>query len=266
MTTIKFIVIGLLAIYLLLGVGVFVFQERLIFLPEKLPQDFRFDFDTPFDEHMVEMKDGAVINALHFKSQDPRGLIVYFHGNAGSLERWGEVVTPFVDLGFDVLIMDYRGYGKSVGERTHSAMLNDADELYDFALNLTSEDSLVVYGRSIGSSFASYLGGKRNPSKVVLETPFYSLADVAKKVTPLYPTALLRFNFKNFESLKSGNCPVYIFHGTKDRVVPFESGKRLYESLDPGRAEFIQVDDGYHNNLASFEKYQTEIRRVLLDE
>lgn len=267
MNLLKIILIVLFALYFLVGLAIYFFQEELIFLPEKLDKDFAYDFSSSFEEHFLEMSDGAIINALHFKSDSSKGLILYFHGNAGSLRRWGEVVEPFVSLGFDVLIMDYRGYGKSTGKRTYKKMLSDADQLYEFALSKSPEDKLIVYGRSLGSSFASHLAGKNNPLKLILETPFLSLGDIANRVAPIYPPSyLLRFNFKNHEALKEATCPIYIFHGTEDNVVPFQSGKDLYETLDPNQASLIVVEGGGHNNLANFDTYQEEIRNVLLNE
>ena len=267
MNLLKIIFIVLFALYFLVGLAIYFFQEELIFLPEKLDKDFAYDFPFDFQEHFIEMADGASINALHFKADSSKGLILYFHGNAGSLRRWGEVVEPFVELGFDVLITDYRGYGKSTGKRTYKKMLADADQLYEFALGKTTEDRLILYGRSLGSSFASHLAGKNNPSKLILETPFLSLGDIANRVAPIYPpNYLLRFNFKNHESLKKAQCPIHIFHGTEDNVVPLQSGEELFQTLDPDQAQLIVVEGGGHNNLASFDRYQREIRNVLLNE
>ncbi len=267
MNLIKIIFITLFALYLLVGMAIYFFQEELIFLPEKLDKDFVYDFSFDFEEHFIEMTDGASINALHFQSDSSKGLILYFHGNAGSLRRWGEVAEPFVMLGFDVLIMDYRGYGKSTGKRTYKKMLADADKLYEFALTKSPENRLILFGRSLGSSFASHLAGKNNPSKLILETPFLSLGDIANRVAPIYPPSyLLRFNFKNHESLNEAKCPIFIFHGTEDNVVPLESGKKLFETLDSEMARFIVIAGGGHNNLSAFEEYQHEIRNVLLNE
>lgn len=246
---------------------VYFFQESLIFLPEKLDRDFEYSFPASFEEHFIRMEDGAEINALHFKSDSSKGLILYFHGNAGSLRRWGDVVIPFVNVGYDVLIVDYRGYGKSTGKRTYQNMLTDADKLYEFALTLSTEDNLIVFGRSLGSSFASHVAGKNNPSKLILETPFISLGDLANRVAPLYPPSrMLRFNFKNHESLKSATCPIYIFHGTEDNVVPLSSGLKLYESLDPNQAKMFVIEGGEHNDLASFDAYQKALASILQDE
>ena len=109
MNTIKLILVGLISLYLFIGAIIYFLQEQFIFLPDKLPEDFKFEFDHDFEEHFLSTKNGGKINVLHFKTQDAKGLIVYFHGNAGSLERWGDVISPFVDMGYDVLIPDYRG-------------------------------------------------------------------------------------------------------------------------------------------------------------
>ena len=264
MSILKFILISVISIYLLLGILIYAFQEQLIFLPEQLPDDFEYEFQANFNELFIERPDGAVLNALHFQVPDSKGLIVYFHGNAGSLRRWGEVVEPFVQMGFEVLIMDYRGYGKSSGDRDRMSMLQDAEAIYKKALTLAKEDRIILYGRSIGSAFACHLAGKHQPSKLILEAPFYSMANVANKLFPIFPTSsLLKYNFRNYQSLKSTSCPIYMFHGTNDEVVPMESGKKLYHSIDSNPKEFIVVENGAHNNLATFERYQREISRVL---
>lgn len=264
MNTVKIVVVIAVALYLTVGAFVYFLQENLIFLPVQLPKDFQFEFQTAFEEHFIPMEDGAEINALHFRHQDPKGLIVYFHGNAGSLERWGEVVYPFVERGFEVLIVDYRGYGKSTGKRTGKKMLSDADTIYEFAKQLTAEKNIILFGRSLGSSFASYLGGKNNPSKVILETPFYSLEDVANGMLPIYPTSLLlRYQFKNHEFLKKAQAPVYIFHGTEDEVVPYDSGERLYQSLVTVPSVIITIDGGHHNDLDQFNEYWAQMEMAL---
>lgn len=267
MTILKFTLIGLLGLYILVGIGIYFFQEKLIFLPEELPRDFEFRFESQFEEHFISMDDGAEINLLHFKSDSAKGLILYFHGNAGNLERWGDIVSPFVDIGFDVMIMDYRGYGKSTGKRTYKSLLSDADRMYEFALNHVEEDQLILFGRSIGSSFASHLAGKYNPSKLILETPFYSLGDIANRVAPIYPPSyFLRFDFKNYKALESASCPIYIFHGTSDLIVPLKSGQDLYQTLDPSNSRLYIVKDAGHNDLASFDSYWVDLKRTLQNE
>ncbi len=93
----------------------FFFQEKLIFFPEKLDKNFKFNFPSKFDEINIKTGDNKLLNGLLFKADNPKGLIFYLHGNAGSLNSWGEVAKTYVNLHYDVFILDYRGYGKSEG-------------------------------------------------------------------------------------------------------------------------------------------------------
>ncbi|WP_462253480.1 alpha/beta hydrolase [Ekhidna sp.] len=264
LNTLKLLLIILLGLYLTFGVIIYALQERLIFLPEDLPMDYKYSFKADFDEHFITMDDGAEINGLHFTQKDSKGLILYFHGNAGNLARWGEIVYPFVELGYEVFIVDYRGYGKSSGKKSQKAMLKDADSIYKYATQIADEDSIVLFGRSIGSSFACYLAGKNNPSKLILETPFHSLKDVARDIIPIYPTnLLLRYDFDNEQSLSTASSPIYIFHGTDDEVVDYSSGKKLLESLENKPSEFYTIEGGHHNDLSNFPAYWESMKQVL---
>ena len=161
-------------------------------------------------------------------------------------------------------LQDYRGYGKSSGKRSERRMLSDAEMIYSFAKGIRSENKIILFGRSIGSAFASYLAGKHTPSKLILETPFYSLKDVAKDVMPLYPSKyLLRYNFENHSYLKDTKIPIYIFHGTDDEIVKYDSGKELFNSLSNDQAYFITIEGGHHNDLMSFDSYQSKMEEIL---
>ena len=101
-------------------------------MPDKLPQDYSYNFPENFEEINLKTNDGAILNALYFKVDKPKGVVLYFHGNAGELSRWGIVVQKFVDLNFDVLVMDYRTYGKSTGKLSQNALYEDAQLFYDY--------------------------------------------------------------------------------------------------------------------------------------
>lgn len=254
MTWIKTIIILIVVLYLLAGLFLYLFQERLIFQPDVLPEDYEYWFDAEFDELNLEMDDGAVLNALHFKINEPKGMIVYFHGNAGDLSRWGEIAIPFTQYGYEVLIVDYRGYGKSTGDRTQKAMLKDAENVYAHATTLWDQDKIVVYGRSLGGAFATHVAAEFSPRLLILETPFYSVTDVAKSFGWMYPVkSMIRFNLSNGKTIQKVQCPIQIIHGTDDIIVPIKSGRKLH-SLVPN-AQFHTIEDGEHNNLAGFKEY-----------
>jgi len=239
-------------------------QEKLIFLPTKLPMDFEYSFQYPFQEIFLTAEDGAVLNALHFKNEKPQGAILYFHGNAGDLSRWGHIATYFVEKNYDVVIMDYRTYGKSTGVLSEEALLKDSQLFYDYAVDVYGEDQLIVYGRSLGTGLASFLASGNHPSQLVLETPYYSMLDVAKERFPYLPLSfLLKYKMPSYEFLQTSRCPILIIHGSKDRIVPLRSGEKLYEAIQDKPVTMVVVEGGQHNNLLEFNSYKEAIKRFL---
>ncbi|WP_439152195.1 alpha/beta hydrolase [Winogradskyella sp.] len=256
-------VIVLLVLYTMIGSALYLFQEKLLFLPTSLEQDFVYEFDHDFEELFLVTEDDVVINALHFKAENPIGVILYFNGNAGDLSQWGKITEKFVDLKYDVFVMDYRTYGKSTDEIGEIALYNDAQYCYNYLLNQYSENQITLYGRSLGTGLASYLAVNNNPLQLILETPYYSIVDVAKKRFPIFPVKqVLKYQFPNYEYLPMVNCPITILHGTKDSVVPYSSSVKLSE-LNLDNLEFVTIDNGEHNNLSEFKDYQNAIGKVL---
>lgn len=263
MSAVKIAVGSIAVLYVVLAMALYFFQENFIFLGEPLPQDYHYKFETPFEELNFDMQDGAVINALHFKSEDRKGIIYYHHGNAGNLARWGGIAEYFVQFGYDVLIYDYRGYGKSSGQRTEENMYQDAKDIYAQLQSEWGEENILLYGRSLGSGLACELAGRNSPKMVILETPFYSLKSMAHYRFPFLPTGLLvKYEMLNWQNLEKAEMPIHIFHGTEDGVVPYESGKRLYETVSD-KATFTRVEGAQHNNLIEFEEYQRGLKGIL---
>ncbi|MDA0195029.1 MAG: alpha/beta hydrolase [Bacteroidetes bacterium] len=240
-------------------------QEAFIFQPEKLEPDYKFEFASEFEEINLKTLDGAVLNALHFKADSAKGLILYFHGNAGNLKRWGEIVQYQVNLGFDVLVMDYREYGKSNGEWSYENFLTDADLFYQYAMERYNESEIIVYGRSLGTGFASWVTSQHRPRMLILESPYTSIVEMGEYFYPLAPAELLiRYNFSSQEYLKSADCPIHIFHGDSDRIIPFELGERLFKSLEAQtEVQITVVEGGGHNDLIEFKKFKGALEKIL---
>ena len=266
MKRVNIILLVLLGFYLLSGAALYFLQERLIFLDESLDRDYKFEFEAPFEEIWLTAKDGAALHGLHFKQKNPKGLILYFHGNSQSLVRWGQVVQYHHSLGYEVLIMDYRGYGKSRGKRSLKTLLSDALLWYDQATQSFPENQITVYGRSIGTGPASYVAGQNKPLRLILETPYYDMQSLVQRYYPIFPMGLaLRFKFKNHEYVKGADCPVYIFHGTEDEMVPYAHAYRLYQNIERGKASMITIPGGEHKNLVDFELFREELEKVLAE-
>jgi len=239
-------------------------QEKMIFLPKTLPQDHTFEFDAPFEELMLEAEDGAQLNAVHFKVENPKGIIVYFHGNADNLERWGEITTYFTTFNYDVLVMDYRTFGKSSGKMSENALYTDAQLFYNYALERFPENEIIVYGRSLGTTIASYTASQNNPKLIILETPFYNALDIAKRRFPFLPMKwILNYKFSSNDYLQNTTAPIIVFHGTEDRVVKYDSAEKLVNSLPKEQVTFITIPEGRHKNLIEFDLFKTEMAKIL---
>lgn len=240
-------------------------QEKILFLPTELPQDYAYSFDYPFEEVFLNPKENVSINALHFKTENPKGVILYFHGNAGDLSRWGTIAQHFVYLDYDVFIMDYRTYGKSTGKLTEQSFYDDAQYCYDYLLNRYQEDQITVYGRSLGTGMATYLASKHQPKQLILETPYYSILDVGKHRFPLLPVGLLlKYKFPSYSYIPDVECPITIFHGTEDSVVPYSSAEKLHSVAPSEATKFITIEGGNHNDLIEFETYKKALKDLLL--
>lgn len=252
----------LLAIYIATLGALYFAQESLIFLDEELETNYAFEFNSDFEEINIETTDGAVLNAIHFKVKEPKGIIVYFHGNAGNLSRWGKIAEQYLAYQQNVLIVDYRGYGKSRGKRGSELMYQDALQVYDEAKKWFPENTISVYGRSLGCTFAVYAASKNKPKQLLLETPFYSLNSVVESRYPFLPSKrLMNFQFPTYEFIQEVKCPITIFHGTEDFVVPYQNGKRLHELIP--NAEFITIPEGEHNDLGEYDLYWERIGMLL---
>ncbi len=250
------------AFYLLVCLLLYVGQERLIFAPEPLPPDYRFSFPLRFDEVTWEV-DGARLHALHFRVDQPIGAVLYLHGNAGSVRGWGAVADLFVALGYEVLIPDYRGYGKSTGRIAGERMLHDdARTAYRYLAARFAEEQIVVYGRSLGSGLAVPLAAEQRPRLLILETPYVSLHELARQQFPVVPPFLLRYPLRTDQRIGKVTCPIHLVHGTADEVIPYSASERLLPLI---RAEHTlwSIPGGHHNDLASFAAYQAAVAQML---
>lgn len=251
------------ALYVLICILLYFFQERLIFFPQKLAVDHTFYFNGEFEEKFFQVDEETTIHALHFFSKNPKGVILYFHGNAGSLNDWGGVADDFVKMNYDVLISDFRGFGKSTGEISEANFYHDAQMLYDFLLEKYDASQITIYGRSIGSGIAVDLASQNKAERLILESPFANFADLAQSRLKIFPVkALLKFDFSNKDKMEKVNCPVHILHGTNDEVIPYNHASDLQSVLKQG-STFTTIKNGGHNNLFTFQEYWTKLKAIL---
>lgn len=253
------------ALFIYVGIAVFFYfyQSSFLFHPRQTAIDYQYDFSYPFKELFFDTPNKGKIHGLKFEVENSKGLVYYLHGNAGSLRDWGWVYPDFIAHGYDVLLIDYRTYGKSTGELSENFMNKDVLYVYEQMKKDYAEDAIVIYGRSIGTGMATNLASKVDAKALVLESPYYSIADIAKKIAPFFPLDLmLRFKFESFKSINQVKSPIFIIHGKNDNVVPFASGWKLYETAKD-KIKFYAVEQGQHNDLQKFSEFEELLQEVL---
>lgn len=259
------IVIYILAGIALVSILAYFLQERFIFKPEKLKQDFRFVYDIPFREYFFDVEPGVRINGLHFHRENATGLLLYFHGNTRSIKGWARYAKDFYKYNYDVVLVDYRGFGKSTGKRSEKEMLQDMQFVYDELKKICSEDHIIVYGRSIGSGFATWLASRNNPRYLILDAPYYSFRKVVQRFLPILPVRfVLRYHLRTDQWIKEVKCHTYILHGTRDWLIPIKHSMNL-QKINPRKITLIRIEGGGHNNLPRFDDYHGFVRDILLE-
>lgn len=255
--------------YILLLTIVYFLQDRLIFKPERLPQEFLYKYDVPFKELFFDISPGVRINGLHFFRPHPAGLILYLHGNTRSIKGWAKYARDFYRYNYDVVLVDYRGFGKSTGRRSENDMLGDIQHVYDQlmaqcrAQGITSQCPIILYGRSIGSGFAAKIASDNNPRYLILDSPYYNFRKVVARFIPILPTRwVLRYHLRTDLWLPRVRCHTYILHGTRDWLIPIRHSERL-RMLNPTRITLIRIHGGGHNDLPHYPEYHNFIRDIL---
>jgi uncharacterized protein len=254
-----FTVLG--AIYALMVLVIYVRQEQLIFHPDKLDSETKFNFaDT---REVTVPVDGASLSALHMQLPNAKGVVFYLHGNGGSLASWFPGTSDFFRrANFDLFMIDYRGYGKSTGQITSEAQLHgDVQKAFEQVAPQYSGKPVVILGRSIGTGIAIELARRIKPPLTILVSPYTSLADLASQRFSWAPTSLMRYPLRTMDRLKSFTTPVLLLHGGKDQVIPVGHSQAL--SAAQPQAELVIIPAAEHNDMQDFPEYARAILKRL---
>ncbi|GAA4274763.1 alpha/beta fold hydrolase [Aquimarina gracilis] len=259
-----YIAIVVFAVYIIASIALYYLQEFFIFKPEKLDKDFEFHYKNQVvEEYNLETRDGAILNGLHFIVKNPKGVVLYLKGNSKSIKGWGKFAVDFTRHGYEVIMVDYRGFGKSTGRRSFKALKRDLQFVYNRIKEKVDEKYIILYGRSMGSGFAAKLASINNPRMLILDAPYYSLSKVAGKFIPFMPVSLImRYPIPTYKWLKYVNCPIHIIHGTHDRLIPFKSSVKL-SKIRPKLTRLYTVIGGGHKNLNNFESYHKMLGEII---
>lgn len=256
--------VGIL-VYVALCLVFYFGQDLFFFRPERLPRWFAYKYPFPFTEVNFEMEDGALINALHFRVPNSKGIVFYIKGNSRSIKGWGKFAKDFVGKGYDFFILDYRGFGKSRGRRTESNLYADLQQVYKWLATHYEEQQMVLYGRSLGSGLATRIASWNQPKMLILDCPYYSFLHHIRRYGFWLPLRwLLRYQIRTDQFIKKVHCPIHILHGVRDRMIPYKQSL-LLKRLNPDLIQLHPIIGAGHNNLPAFPEYHDFLYDILHD-
>ena len=242
-------------LYFFVLVFLYFYQRNLLYLPNE--NNYSGD-KISVDIQKVKIPTSDNIELLgwyHEKNLKDRKTLVYFHGNAGSLENRIHKLNNFKNMNINFLIIAWRGFSGNNGKPTEEGLYIDGKSAIDWLIKKgVDEKNLILYGESLGTGVATHLAQNKNYAGVILETPFTSMIDTAKKFYPYIPVSLLlKDKFENYKKIKNINSPILVMHGEVDQIVPFFMGKKIYElANEPKYSYFTKYDDHmmeYDENL-----------------
>lgn len=245
-----------------LGLGwVYARQEALLFHPDVLAPDHRFALGGDVHEVTIDVP-GARLSALHLERPGARGLVFFLHGNAGSLQTWFVNVDFYRRLGYDLFMLDYRGYGKSTGRVESEAQLRaDVRAAWDQVAARYEGRRRIIYGRSLGTALAARLAAEVNPDLTVLVSPYRSMQALADRHYPFLPRSILRYPLRTEDDVPRIASPVLLVHGDRDPLIDIAHSRDLL-SRSP-RATLLEVPGAAHNDVQDFPVYLDGLRAAL---
>ena len=235
-------------------------QRSLMYFPERGRTPPAVAGLPAAQEVTLDTADGEKLVAWYVAPRDRKPLLLYFHGNGGSLRYRVDRFRALIEPGNGLLALSYRGYGGSSGSPTEIGLVADAEAAYRLAVARAPAGRIAVFGESLGTGVAVALAASHEVGAVVLEAPFTSAADVGAAVYWYLPVRLLmRDPFYSDRRIAQVKAPLLILHGAQDRVVPIVLGERLHAlANEPKR--FVRFPEGGHADLDRFGAVQVVLR------
>lgn len=255
----------IIILYCSIGIILYYLQDKFLFHPEKLAATYVYSFKLPFQEVNIPFNNTDTVNMVKFLPIDSvkRGVVLYFHGNRQNIEHYSNFVENFTKHGYEVWMEDYPGFGKTTGERTEKKMYQQALQIQKMAAAKYNNNSIIIYGKSLGTGVASYVAANSTNKMLILETPYYSIPSLFGCYAPIYPTTLMsNYKFPVYKFLADVDYPVCIFHGTNDGVIPYRNAHKLAKILKP-EDEFVTIKNCTHHNLNDFDLCKKKLDSLL---
>jgi len=259
------VVIGV-GVYLVLCVVLYFIQSRLVYYPDHDVSPTPKVLQLAFEDLLLTASDGVRIHAWYVPAEGAELTVLFCHGNAGNISGRLHTIHLLHELGANVLIFDYRGYGRSEGKPSEAGTYLDAEAAWTHLVTrrLAAPERIVIHGRSLGGAIAAHLARQHTPGGLILESTFSSLPDMGQKLYPMFPVRwLCKFDYATAEYVRSAGCPVLVIHSGDDDIVPFDQGRKVFAAAaEPKR--FVRIH-GSHNTglLESEDVYHAALEQFL---
>lgn len=246
---IGWIVTGLGAGWLILCVLVFLLQSRLIYFPDKAVLLTPQAYDLTYEAVNLLTADGVTLHGWWLPHPQPRASLLFLHGSGGNISHRLQKLHLLHALGLSILIIDYRGYGRSQGKPDEAGTYLDAKTAWNF---LTQEKriaagNIILYGESLGGAIAAWLATQVPAGALIIESSFTSIQEIGKYHYPLLPVHLItRIHYPTRDYLRTIALPVLVIHSSTDETVPYQMGRQLFEAANPPK-HFLKIS-GNHND------------------
>jgi fermentation-respiration switch protein FrsA (DUF1100 family) len=239
-------------IYVLLSLALYLLQGKMVFLsdlPSRALTASPGDIGLKYEEISLVTSDDERLHGWYVPAINSRGVVLFFHGNAGNISHRLDSIGIFHQLGLDTLIIDYRGYGQSTGKASEKGTYLDAQAAWSYLVDERGipAGEIIIFGRSLGGAVGAWLGSRHTPAAVIIESSFTSGVDMARRLYPFLPASLItRLRYPVAEYASQLECPVLVVHSRDDEIIPFDMGQSIYKAVKQ-RKSFLELR-GDHNN------------------
>lgn len=237
--------------YGLLVAYVYLTQDRMLYIPDmpgRALDATPADAGLEYEDVSIETDDGVMLHGWFVPGGSDR-VLLFFHGNAGNISHRLESISRFHDLDLSVLIIDYRGYGQSGGRTTEAGTYRDAEAAWRYLVEKRGlrPDQIVIFGRSLGASVASWLAVRQRPAGLIVESSFTSVPEIGAEIYPWLPVRYLsRLKHATRDHVREIDCPVLVVHSRNDEIIPFHHGQAIFAAAPEPRS-FLELR-GTHND------------------
>lgn len=256
-----------LTVYVVLIILVLLFQSHFIFFPERNIIATPEQIGLKFENVAFLTEDGKILAGWFIPAEEPKGVLLFCHGNAGNISHRLDSIILFHQLGLSTFIFDYRGYGRSQGKITETGTYADAEAAWRYLVRMKEvpPSEIIIFGRSLGGAVASMIARNHKPKGLILESTFTSIPDIAADIYPFLPVRILtRFIYSTIENIKDVKCPVLIVHSRDDDIIPFKHGRLIFDAA-PDPKEFLEIN-GSHNEgfLITGPRYRNGLKSFVM--